>query len=263
MSCNKCNNNRCGCKDGALSMPANFSNDPTICPPDSEACTEVFDMSCICWQGPDICELDIKSGDRLDEVIQKLTLTLAQVSCTVPDQGPQGDPGLPGPSGPAGPAGATGPAGTPGPAGIPGPPGPGGVVSTFDFSLADTYTDSTPPMIWDVGWVPTPVANGANDIFRYSFGDLHIIQGTLDFTGTYSGILSTTILMTIPGPALNDNFNQPVMALLSWGNSHIPVQVYIGAANRLIFVLFDGITALPTSPTTYNCRFYLNLLYNS
>ena len=86
MACTKCKNNRCGCADSALTIGPNFSNDPTVCPPDSETCVEVFDMACICWQGPDMCELDIKAGDRLDEVVQKLVLTLAQVSCNTNPQ---------------------------------------------------------------------------------------------------------------------------------------------------------------------------------
>ena len=88
-NCNKCKSNRCGCGDSALGIPATFSNCPTVCPPDSEKCTEVFLAQCICWQGPDICELDIKTGDRLDEVLRKLILTISQVSCKL--KGETGD----------------------------------------------------------------------------------------------------------------------------------------------------------------------------
>lgn len=90
MSCNscksnKCTSNNCGCGDTALSMPPNFSNDPTVCPPDSEPCSEVFDMACICYQGPDIVELDIQSGDRLDEILQKLILGVTDPGCATFD----------------------------------------------------------------------------------------------------------------------------------------------------------------------------------
>lgn len=90
-TCNKCKQDRCGCADSALNMPPNFSNDPTVCPPDSETCSELFLAECICWQGPDICELDVKTGDRLDEVIRKLILAISQVSCA--QQGEDGEPG--------------------------------------------------------------------------------------------------------------------------------------------------------------------------
>jgi hypothetical protein len=89
-NCNKCKSNRCGCGDSALSMPATFSNCPTVCPPDSEKCTELFLAECVCWPGPDICELDVKTGDRLDEIFRKIILTVSQISCKV---------GLPGENG--------------------------------------------------------------------------------------------------------------------------------------------------------------------
>jgi hypothetical protein len=89
-NCNKCKSNRCGCGDSALSVPATFSNCPTVCPPDSEKCTELVLAECVCWPGPDICELDVKTGDRLDEIFRKLILTVSQISCKV---------GLPGETG--------------------------------------------------------------------------------------------------------------------------------------------------------------------
>jgi len=81
MSCNKCNKSRCGCQDAPVNMPNSFSNDPTVCPPNSEQCSEVFDMACICYQGDDIVELDIKKGSRLDEVLQKLILAYTNAGC--------------------------------------------------------------------------------------------------------------------------------------------------------------------------------------
>jgi len=81
MSCNKCNKSRCGCKDQPLNMPNSYSNDPTVCPPDSEPCSEVFDMACICYQGDDIVELDIKKGTRMDEILQKLVLAITNPGC--------------------------------------------------------------------------------------------------------------------------------------------------------------------------------------
>lgn len=76
---------RCGCADAPINMPNTFSNDPTVCPPDSEKCSEVFDMACICYQGDDIVELDIKKGDRLDEILQKLILSVTDPACATFD----------------------------------------------------------------------------------------------------------------------------------------------------------------------------------
>lgn len=82
--CSKCKSSdkcKCTCTDTALSVPASFSNDPTVCPPNSEQCTELFDMACICYNGADIVELDIQQGDRLDEVLIKLVSAITNPSC--------------------------------------------------------------------------------------------------------------------------------------------------------------------------------------
>lgn len=80
MSCKTCRKAKCAC-DSALPIPTSFSNDPTICPLNSEKCAEIFDMACICWQGEDIVELDIKKGDRLAEILQKLILATTNPDC--------------------------------------------------------------------------------------------------------------------------------------------------------------------------------------
>lgn len=83
MACTKCNtNSKCGCKDVPFNMPLSYSNDPTVCPVNSEKCTEIFDMACICYQGPDIVELNILQGSRLDEVLQKLILAITNSGCS-------------------------------------------------------------------------------------------------------------------------------------------------------------------------------------
>lgn len=89
-TCNKCKQDRCGCADSALSVPTVFSNDPQVCPPNSETCSEVFDMACIRWMGPDVCELGISTGDKLSEVIQKIVLGIAEISCIGVMQGETG-----------------------------------------------------------------------------------------------------------------------------------------------------------------------------
>lgn len=95
MACNKCKEKKCLCSDHPLTIPPTFSNDPTVCPPDSETCSEVFDMKCVCYQGPDICQLDIKTGDRLEEVIRKILLSIGTL-CTIPTNGIDGTDGTDG-----------------------------------------------------------------------------------------------------------------------------------------------------------------------
>jgi hypothetical protein len=66
-------------------MPASFSNDPTVCPPDSESCTELFPAECVCWPGPDLTQFDIRTGDRMDEVLRKLVLTVSNLCSGISD----------------------------------------------------------------------------------------------------------------------------------------------------------------------------------
>lgn len=79
--CKKCGSNtKCGCKDTALQIPTQFINDPAICP-DPEECSELFDMNCICYNGDPIVDLDINPGDRLEEILQKLVLSITNPGC--------------------------------------------------------------------------------------------------------------------------------------------------------------------------------------
>jgi len=61
-------------------MPNSYSNCPDPCD-SKETCSEVFDMACICYQGPDIIEYNIQQGDRLDEIMQKILLGLTNGAC--------------------------------------------------------------------------------------------------------------------------------------------------------------------------------------
>jgi hypothetical protein len=76
-NCTKCNSNKpCGCLDPALTNPCSYTD---CC--DGETCEEISLANCVSWPGPDICEFDIKIGDRMDEVIKKLILATSQTSC--------------------------------------------------------------------------------------------------------------------------------------------------------------------------------------
>jgi len=81
MACNKCNKTECGCGDRFIDVSPNFSNNPESCPVNSEKCSELYDMACICYNGEDIVEFDIKKGDRLDVIMQKLLLIASNPGC--------------------------------------------------------------------------------------------------------------------------------------------------------------------------------------
>lgn len=76
-----CKNKNCGCQDNSISMTTNYNNCPDVCSPLAEPCSELYDMKCICYNGPDIKELDIKKGDRLEEILQKLILGITNNAC--------------------------------------------------------------------------------------------------------------------------------------------------------------------------------------
>ena len=76
-NCTKCNSNKpCGCLDPALTNPCSYTD---CC--DGETCEEISLANCVSWPGPDICEFDIKMGDRMDEIVKKLALATSQISC--------------------------------------------------------------------------------------------------------------------------------------------------------------------------------------
>lgn len=79
MSCKKCNKDNCSC-EGPIHVPPTF-NCVKECKP-KDKCVDLFPMQCVCYQGPDILELDIKSGDKLDEIIQKLILKDYNANCS-------------------------------------------------------------------------------------------------------------------------------------------------------------------------------------
>ena len=213
MSCHKCKKTKCGCADKPYGIPATFSNDPTVCPPDSEKCTEVFEAECICWPGPDICELDIKKGDRIDEVLEKLILTVAQTSCA-------GD----------------GADGLPGADGIPGTNGNGIVSALWTSNSAgqpqttegttDTYT-----ITYDNSATDTfLVYNGANGAVG--------INGTNGTNGISLNWLGSFAVAPV-APNLNDAYYDTVL-----GTSYI----WDGASWQIVAI--DGTDGLNGAPGT-------------
>lgn len=77
MSCN-CNNKPCGCEDTKLTSPIT-----TYCK-NQEPCEEAVFTECVEYNGNDIVDIQINSGERLDETIKKLVLYLTNPTCFDP-----------------------------------------------------------------------------------------------------------------------------------------------------------------------------------
>jgi len=85
-NCNKCNPNKCGCSDPALTNPCTY----TDCSVGSERCAEVSCAECISYCGTSFQVegepmeaggnflLKVEQGERLDSIIQKLALMIAE-----------------------------------------------------------------------------------------------------------------------------------------------------------------------------------------
>ncbi len=80
-TCKKCKND-CKCPGGYTTAPVCENTLPAC--PDPEPCAETFNAGCIVYMGDDIIDLDIKKGDRLDVVIQKLILAATNPGCALP-----------------------------------------------------------------------------------------------------------------------------------------------------------------------------------
>lgn len=82
--CNTCNKHKeeCGCTK-SLST-SDLCNTLPDCP-NPEKCPETFDAGCVVYMGDTIIDLDIKTGDRMDQVLQKLVLALTNPGCVLPN----------------------------------------------------------------------------------------------------------------------------------------------------------------------------------
>ena len=93
MACNTCNNcgnsSPCGCKDHGLSTPCGY----TDCGPGNERCDDIQCAECVSYCGTTFRleteggTLEIQQGERLDSIIQKLSLIIVNGlgACTATD----------------------------------------------------------------------------------------------------------------------------------------------------------------------------------
>lgn len=207
--------------------------------------------------------------DMCEKGCQDCGCTKTKIITKQGEAGPQGPPGPMGRVGPQGPAGAQGPPGNDGLQGpqgeqgiqgLQGEPGPGGLATAFDFSAGTAYTEADPVVIFDVGWSATSL-DIATDVYRYSFGDMQVIEGTLKFTGTWDGVLSQLVLLPVPGPAMNDYSVGHRTFIAVHGNEWKLCDCYLGNANYLNFLMPNSIPV--GVPTTFTIRYSLLLLFNA
>lgn len=76
MSCPDCKSKvPCGCGDAGYTTGPSCAQDTPSCP-NPDPCPETFSDQCIVHMGDTIFDLDIKKGDRMSDVIQKLVLAI-------------------------------------------------------------------------------------------------------------------------------------------------------------------------------------------
>lgn len=75
-------NSKVGCGCGDHVYTTNPCNAPTCATP--EECSEQFSSNCVLYMGPTIANLDIKKGDLLSTVIQKLSSVIVNPGCAYP-----------------------------------------------------------------------------------------------------------------------------------------------------------------------------------
>lgn len=75
-----CDNKKCGCSDAGLTTPAPCPCEQVTCAT-PDPCAETFSDGCIVHMGDTIVDLDIKKGDRLSTILQKIAIKITQPNC--------------------------------------------------------------------------------------------------------------------------------------------------------------------------------------
>lgn len=79
----KCDPADCGCADTAIPVAAPCGQGTVDCPT-PEPCGETFSAECIVYTGDTIVDVDIKKGDRVDDIIQRLVQLIINPGCMNP-----------------------------------------------------------------------------------------------------------------------------------------------------------------------------------
>lgn len=83
-TCKKCKKD-CGCVKGFTTAIVCENTLPEC--PNPDPCSETFNAACIVYMGDEIVDLNIKQGDRLDIILQKLVLVATNPGCGLPNTG--------------------------------------------------------------------------------------------------------------------------------------------------------------------------------
>lgn len=83
MSCSKCKNKPCGCEDHGLTTPPVCAQDTFDCPA-PEPCSETFSDCCVIHINDTIVDINLQKGDRLCDILQRLTLLITNPGCILP-----------------------------------------------------------------------------------------------------------------------------------------------------------------------------------
>jgi hypothetical protein len=76
----KCESKYCGCADKATPVSPPCGQDTLYCPR-PEPCPETFAAECVVYTGDSIDDLGIEKGDRMDLILQILTLWITNPTC--------------------------------------------------------------------------------------------------------------------------------------------------------------------------------------
>jgi len=74
-----CKTKKCGCLDTGLTTQPPCIHDTPECP-NPDPCSETFSDCCVVHDGDGIADLNIQTGDRLCDILQKISLAISNVS---------------------------------------------------------------------------------------------------------------------------------------------------------------------------------------
>ncbi len=83
----------CSCGDTVFTTPPSCCDGNPACPA-GDPCAETFNSCCIIYTGDTIANLDIKQGDRVCDIIQKLAALIVNPGCFFPTAACQGAVGF-------------------------------------------------------------------------------------------------------------------------------------------------------------------------
>ena len=78
-----CKKKNCGCEDKGLTTPSVCPSNVVNCPT-PEPCSETYSDCCVIHTGDTIADIGINKGDRLCDILQRLTLIITNPDCIMP-----------------------------------------------------------------------------------------------------------------------------------------------------------------------------------